>query len=260
VLEPISYGRRADKRIWINGHHAIIDKNTDTFYAFCTDIYQLVPHEVALHSVLEAVKELPEFGQPEFKIWLDKDLTPGSKMRATVKFPDLSDLLKADKMIPQFVITNSYDLKWKLKTLLGIFRLVCSNGLVVLDRELDRRTSRHIQSLDVRSISEGMKEGLEVYKRQDERFLLWQKTKVLDEAYAKLWDVLPFSEAEKEKIEALPEDGTSLRIPHMKEQNAFTVMNLYNVITQYASHHIKSEIRKTEISPIITSVFMRAFK
>ena len=45
---------------------------------------------------------------------------------------------------PQIILTNSHDGFNSFKFMLGIFRLVCSNGLVVCDNQMVNMTIRHI--------------------------------------------------------------------------------------------------------------------
>ena len=45
---------------------------------------------------------------------------------------------------PQIILTNSHDGYNSFKFMLGIFRLVCSNGLVVCDNQMVNMTIRHI--------------------------------------------------------------------------------------------------------------------
>ena len=47
-------------------------------------------------------------------------------------------------LIPQIILTNSHDGFNSFKFMLGIFRLVCSNGLVVCDNQMVNMTIRHI--------------------------------------------------------------------------------------------------------------------
>ena len=45
---------------------------------------------------------------------------------------------------PQIILTNSHDGFNSFKFMLGIFRLICSNGLVVCDNQMVNMTIRHI--------------------------------------------------------------------------------------------------------------------
>ena len=59
--------------------------------------------------------------------------------------PDIKILRNGEvDAYPQIILTNSHDGFNSFKFMLGIFRLVCSNGLVVCDNQMVNMTIRHI--------------------------------------------------------------------------------------------------------------------
>ena len=59
--------------------------------------------------------------------------------------PDIKILRNGEvDAYPQIILTNSHDGYNSFKFMLGIFRLVCSNGLVVCDNQMVNMTIRHI--------------------------------------------------------------------------------------------------------------------
>jgi hypothetical protein len=72
--------------------------------------------------------------------------------------------------IPQIILVNSHDRTSSLDFHVGIFRLICSNGLVVCDRSFGRVNIRHINAteLQVQEAIKGLMERIpEVYKKID---------------------------------------------------------------------------------------------
>lgn len=61
---------------------------------------------------------------------------------------DLNYRLKDSNLVPRLHVKNSFDAKSSLKFYLGVFRLVCSNGLVVGDG-LFFETLRHVGNINI---------------------------------------------------------------------------------------------------------------
>ncbi len=68
-----------------------------------------------------------------------------SKHMVTFQNPDI--VIKGenqDDALPQIILTNSHDGLSSFKFMIGIYRLVCSNGLVVADKEFTNFKIRHM--------------------------------------------------------------------------------------------------------------------
>ena len=65
-----------------------------------------------------------------------------------IKFQNNMLVMGDGKHIPEIVLTNSHDGKASFKLIAGIFRLVCSNGLIVADSTLMSHNIRHIGYTD----------------------------------------------------------------------------------------------------------------
>ena len=57
-------------------------------------------------------------------------------------------MLSVGDSIPELVLTNSHNGKSAFELFLGIFRLVCSNGMVVADASIERHSVRHVGYTD----------------------------------------------------------------------------------------------------------------
>ena len=62
---------------------------------------------------------------------------------------DLSRTLQVDENIAEIVLMNSHDGSSAYKLMAGIFRLVCSNGLIVADGQIESIQVRHIGQADL---------------------------------------------------------------------------------------------------------------
>lgn len=255
VLEPLWWGRRPTNRV--ENRFAINDQRTGQTFNICTDAYKPVYHEEVIKLVEEAAARLPEFGKPTIKVQM---LADGGKLRVEAKFEEVKFDINpkvGDLVNPTIDVFSSYDLGWKYGGSFGAFRLVCSNGAKV-GTSFDSFKKRHLTSLDPMELSETINSGMLKFSEQTDLWKTWANEQISADRYTSMWEELPFSAPEKEKIEMLPEAGTHLLLPAALASNSLTRWDFFNVLTQYASHEIKSEIRQIEILPAITKVFERS--
>lgn len=252
VLEPLWWGRRPENRC--EGRFAIVDQNTDAVFNVCTDMYQPIYHELVIKDVEDVAASMQEFGKPEITVKL---LADGGKLKVNVKFPEVEHEIKTgDKINPQADIFSSYDLGWKYGMKFGAYRLVCSNGLTV-GEVFESYKKRHLVSLDANILHKSLTDGMSRYSEQTSLWSRWAEQKVLPEVYDNMWEALPFSAPEKEKIENMKLMGSGIYLPAALKSGELTRWEFYNALTQYATHEIKSELRQVEIGPQITRVFER---
>lgn len=252
VLEPIWWGRRPENKV--AGRYAIVDQNTDVVFNVCTDAYRPVYHELVIKNLEDAAAKLPEFGKPEIKVSL---LDEGAKLRVNLMFPEVDHVIKTgDVLHPNADVLSSYDLGWKYRFDFGAFRLVCSNGLKV-GEVFESYKKRHLTSLDPNILSDSLNAGMLRFSEQTDLWKKWADQKVLPELYENMWEELPFSKPEREKIENLRSAGSGLMIPAALRSGELTMWDAYNVMTQFATHEIKSELRQIDIGPKIARVFER---
>ncbi len=256
VLEPVWWGRRPEFKI--EGRKAIVDQNSNTVYGVCSDQYQLIHYEDIIRMVEKTVDALPEFG----KIALHPIIIgEGEKIKITALMEEKpfeirkkGDMKVGDLIHPTVTVKSSYDLGWKLIANFGAMRLACTNGMMV-GTTLKRFANRHIVSLDPESMVKSIQKGMALYSDQVGLWKKWAETKLNAATYEAVWEALPFSENEKEKIEKLPESATNLTLEEAKKKFDFTLWDFHNVVTQFATHEIKSEMRRHEIEPQIVRAF-----
>jgi len=152
--------------------------------------------------------------------------------------------INGDKMRPEIIITNSFDGTSAFKVSVGIYRLVCSNGLTILDEDFGYLKLRHMGT-PAETAMEIVKEmavkapaALELVKKMQEKVLTEKEAISFAMAAAKArWN----KEFTKEQAEALlevarPEDGGR------------SLWNVFNVIQEKcmnAGMEIKGLKRKT---------------
>lgn len=249
---PIWFGRR--EHTLAEGRVGIVDHNNNNLFSIPSEDYKFVRHEEIVKQVHDACLEVPEYGTPELNISLPYQ---GAKMVLRVRFPEMQKEVKVgDEVIPEISFRSSYDLQWKVRGDGGVFRKICSNGMMIpVKGKQFNYINRHVSTLSLEQMVNTMKEGLIAFSEQNEIWKKWAEAQVGQEVYDEVWDALPFSPNEKEKIEALPEAGTHLLLPSALEREELTLWGFNNVVTQFVTHSIESENRRADIEPTIARTF-----
>jgi hypothetical protein len=69
------------------------------------------------------------------------------RMRTAYCFHEIKvDLTEGDPVNPEIHLFNSYDVSWPFTLILGAFRMVCSNGLVIGKKFLHIRKPKPVKS------------------------------------------------------------------------------------------------------------------
>lgn len=90
----------------------------------------------------------------------------------------MSDL-QVGGLFPEIIITNAHDGTAAFKFHMGLYRLVCKNGLVIRDRQLDERKFRHIH-IDFDFVRSMVRETTDRMEQKLQLVSKWQKIR-LDE-------------------------------------------------------------------------------
>ena len=181
----------------------------------------------------------------------------GGRLKCTIHFPEIKTAIKKlDSIIPKIEVFSSYDLSTKLMGKFGAFQLKCLNGVGIW-KSFKQFAKRHLQNLFLNDLGNVISEGLSIYGDQVNQWKLWGETKVSEKLYEEIWESLPFSTTERVKIEELPEIGTGLLLS--APRNDLNFWDLNSILTQWNTHHIKSEIRRIEVEPLIARAMEQTF-
>lgn len=250
VLEPIWFGRREHQRI--PDKRAIVDQkfesNGQMIYGICSDQYKIVHYEDIVHMAEQSIGALTQYGTIQICPYTYLD---GARMRISVKFPDLkSEIKKVDSIFPKVEIFTSYDLSTKLKGQFGAFQLKCTNGMGVW-KTFKQFAKKHLQNLYLNDLGTNISEGLLIFGDQVNTWRSWAERKISKDLYESIWEELPFSKAERTKIEVLSEIGTGLTLDFAVRNNDLTLWSLNSILTQWNTHNINSEVRRIAMEPLI---------
>jgi len=252
VKEPIWTGRFDKKPI--EGWYALRDQNNQNLFQFVSDDYALVFNEEIVDKAVTAVDELGDtFGEPKFAFKFFKD---GARFKLNITFPDAQkNIALKDPVAPTLSLKNCYDKSRKFIFERGAMELVCTNGLVV-PRFKDMIQKKHIGDFDVPDIKQELVNFIEGFDHTTAIWQKWTQTKIDKFQVAEIWEAMPFSEKEREKIEALPLIGDGKTLGSSTDGSVL-LWDLNRATTQYLTHEMKSSVRADEAGPIIANIISK---
>ena len=181
--KKVAYGAGPKWDIATN-HVAMIDSSNHRLFGIHSDLYRLARHEEGIALLDEAVSKNPEFGKPEYNVELYDE---GRRMKAIARFPEVEiPVTKKTRDIvnPTIEYTNSYDGGWAEKLVLGAYRLVCSNGLIVGQKFLMAR-SVHAGETRPEQFMMGVADALDNFSMQVGLWKQWADKKLQREEVLK---------------------------------------------------------------------------
>jgi hypothetical protein len=139
--------------------------------------YALVPHTAVLDvatQALDAAKIAPADVKAELKI-----TEYGERMALSLYLPDKYQYDPGDghPMALRLECINSVDGSTRFRALMGWFRLVCSNGLIIGVTRSDIRR-RHVGDFQIQDIGTVLTSGLNESETEKKNFEKWRKTPI----------------------------------------------------------------------------------
>jgi hypothetical protein len=154
----------------------------------------LVPHSTVLEVVtraLDAAKIPPAKVKAELKI-----TEYGERMALSIYLPDKYNFDPGDKqpMALRLECLNSVDGSTRFRALMGWFRFVCCNGLIIGVTRSDIRR-RHVGDFQLQDVGKVLTSGLEEFETEKKNFECWRKASItlaklaqwIDKDLKKLW-------------------------------------------------------------------------
>lgn len=135
--------------------------------------YQFMPS----YKIAEALIEKFNVGLVSVSQQFSRNRNPnGQEHYMRFRLPSAINLKSVGDSVPELVVMNSHNGRSTLRAYAGVFRLVCSNGMVVADRSFGRISLRHFGIENTFSAFQSVLDGMAVnFSRMDLRM------KVLDE-------------------------------------------------------------------------------
>ncbi|MHB9129921.1 MAG: DUF932 domain-containing protein [Armatimonadota bacterium] len=164
--------------------------------------YALVQHAELVGVALDALRSV---GIDRDTLVAGLTLTEyGNRMHLTLMLPDkyAFAISNSDTMALRLECFNSVDGTVPLQVILGWFRFVCYNGMIV-GTTISRSRQLHTESLSLREVSDVLYEGLDIAVRDKAIFAEWIKTPIspshlehwVDNTLREKWGVLAAARA-----------------------------------------------------------------
>lgn len=231
---------------------AVIDQTTGKTYAIVSNQYDLHTHQELLVLTQDAILKLPEFGEPARSVWLSDD---GGMMKGTFTFPNIKyEIRPGDFINPSLTIYNSYNRSWPIRWLLGAFRIVCANGLVV-GKQFAYASRKHLGEVNLPTMQRQIKKELESLSDQTQLWQKWVDQKIEQAEYEALMSRLDLAKKDQETIEQTVETESGTVVPFALAQGQLTRWILFCIITQWLTHHVESELKRTWIETRLRQQF-----
>ena len=221
---------------------AIIDNKTEKVYSIVTKDYVLIRHEEAIEEVERVIEENADLGA---YITSTQFYAGGGRMRRTYHFPEISvEIRQGDCVNPELHLLNSYDTIWPFTILLGAFRLVCSNGLVVEKKFLHLR-KRHLYPLNELALEKEISTAVDRFDKQADQYKGWAECPLTEKTYSQVMKAMQFGKNATEEIQGkIRKDAEDL------DDKGFPNMSLwvfFNVLTWYVTHRTVSLNHRVEM-------------
>ena len=162
----------------------------------------------------------------------------GARMRMIYDFENENvnlareDKQKGDVLGMRLILQNSFDRSLRLSFALGLVRLVCTNGMQTLERELDF-TRKHSTKIDVDSLltTDAVAKAMESFRNSTDVFGLMERTGIEHDQGLNILGNLAKKNVFSEKTRA----GIAQvwNNPTHEEDNSRNLYNLYNATTQF---------------------------
>ncbi len=251
ILEKID----EDHELWAKSH----DGKIPNVVAVCSEQYNFVPFEVATKKFVDFLDSYNGWGKPTLNFQI---IEGGRKMKATARFDEHRDAIKSrakvgDDISPIGGFYHGIDLDWLFRVYAGAERLVCSNGMVGhhLNLELGKK---HKSTLNIDEMIGALAPTFEKYGEQIEIWNVWGETMIAAPQAEELIAASGFGTKHQAEILALPERSTGQTVEEWMNEGKVNVMNLYNVLTQFTTHEIESELVRVKRGEQIAQAFETA--
>lgn len=167
----------------------------------------------------------------------------GAKARAVYKFPELGIKVKGQDLTFALKVQNSFDGSLRASFVVGLFRLICSNGLTMPHKTINL-SQKHTASLNLDLMSRGLDNAIHQFHATAPLFERMADIRIEQKMGEVILDNLVkrkvggMSDRQVEGIKAVWANPTH---HEDRERNLF---NLYNAVSQHLTHEVESNSKK----------------
>jgi hypothetical protein len=253
VIEaPVSWGKLNLQQA--KNYKAIVNPKTGKVFSIVSKDYKMIRHEKAVQRIESVINKHPDLS----KYRTDTEFyNHGGRMRRIYRFYEIPVEIKpGDTINPELQLFNSYDTSWPFIVLLGAFRVVCSNGLVIGEKYLHLR-KRHVYDFDQMDIKKQVATALKRIKIQTNHWKNWAELSLTEKIYADAIKDMKFGKNAMKEIE----DRTAQEAENFTDYG-FPIMSLwifFNILTWHITHRAISLNHRVEMERRLRSA-IRHFK
>ena len=240
--QPVSWGYYRDLHT-ADRYKAIVDRDTGKLFSVVSKDYKLIRHEQAVEQVEDAIHKSPELGEHQVETEFYND---GGRMQRKYVFPEVTvQIENNDSVNPELQLYNSYDTTWPFIVLLGAFRLICTNGLVIGKEYLHFR-KRHVFDFNKIELEQQVSTAIKRFRLQGEEWKKWRSRYVNQDSYAKVMTSMKFGKKATEEIET----KIFQEAEEFENETDFPIMNMwvfFNILTWFITHKAVSLNHRVEL-------------
>lgn len=178
----------------------------------------------------------------------------GARVRAIYDFPDMGVKMNGQDLTFRLKVQNSFDGSLRASFAVGLFRLICSNGMAVPVNAIGM-TKKHTQSLDVDFLGRGFDSAVRTFHESIPVLAKLIETPVSQTDGVRILDGLVarkvLSDRMSDGIKGVWENPT-----HHEDRDR-NLWNLYNATTQHLTHSVEG--RRFELAERVNSGVLGAF-
>jgi len=238
--QPVMWGRHREIH-QTDEYKAIVNADTGKIFSIVSKDYRLIRHEKAIEQAEAAIQGNPALGKYRVVTGFYND---GGRMRRKYIFPEIEVKIQEGDMVnPELQLFNSYDTSWPFIVILGAFRFICTNGLVIGKKYLQLK-KRHIFNFDEIDLKKQVSTALNRFELQTNQWKAWASRRLAPSTSKKVMKGMKFGKKALDEIEQ--------RIIQESKgfDDGFPIISLwafYNVLTWYISHRAVSLNHRVEM-------------
>jgi hypothetical protein len=165
-------------------------------------------------------------------------LKGGAQVRAKYRFPDLAIRVAGQEHQFQLMVQNSFDGSLKVSFDLGLFRMLCSNGMKIpaFAGSAVSLMKKHTESMSLAFASDAFDFSLKSFNNSVEVYENFVRQRLTQVEGHKVLNGLVTRKAMAERMaESVREIWDK---PTHKEDESRNLFNLYNAVTQHLTHEV----------------------
>jgi len=204
-------------------------KDTGEIFATVTSAYEVLQNRDLVQAAEAAFKAKGLSG------WRRKAVVArgGARCYVIYDFPCIGGKIAGQDVTFRLIIQNSFDGTVRASFTVGLFRLICSNGMAVPENTIGM-TRRHVGSIEMDFVARTVEQALRLFFDALPMFQMMTGIKV-----AQLEGLRIINNLIHEGVFTMKDgDGVSAiwMAPSHQEDCARTLWNLYNAVTQHLTH------------------------